>query len=221
MFTTPHHLYLSSSKFLHSPAHSHIVFPRPFVILFSAMTRSFEWPFSFRFCDNNPICKSHLSLRAASHAHLMFLQAYRTFVSLYSTKCLLCSSAKLFHISWKWSITAVKQRAGQAGDLVRFWLGCAQYPIHVYRGFVSQRTQRPRCEIGHSPTSSDKVANEWRCTSTPPYVFTSWILTQSLVVTLFTTSLNTKKFYVLLTQYIYVFVRISEQTAIISLYNIN
>jgi hypothetical protein len=126
-------------------------------------------------------------LRAGSHTHLMFPQAYRTFMSLYSTKCLLCSSVKLFQISWKWSI------AGQAGDWFRLWVGWAQYPIHVCRGFASQRTQRPRCEIGHSPASSDRVANEWRGTSSPAYVFTSWLLTQSLVVTLFNTSLNTKK----------------------------
>jgi len=152
----------------------------------------------------------------------MFLQAYRTFVSLHSTKCLHCSSVKLFHISWKWTVTVAKQIAGQTGDWVRLWVGWAQYPIHVCRGGVSHRTQRPRCEIGHSPASSDKAANEWRCTSTPPYVFTSWILTQSLVVTLFTTSLNTKKNSTFWPHSAFMcFVRISESTAIISLYSIN
>ena len=104
----------------------------------------------------------------------MFLQAYRTFVSLHSTKCLHCSSVKLFHISWKWTVTVAKQIAGQTGDWVRLWVGWAQYPIHVCRGGVSHRTQRPRCEIGHSPTSSDKVANEWRCTSIPFCTFMAW-----------------------------------------------
>ena len=41
------------------------------------------------------------------------------------------------------------------------------------------------------------------------------------MVTIRTTRFNIEQFYFLSTQWIYVFVRISEQSAIISLYNIN
>jgi hypothetical protein len=45
-----------------------------------------------------------------------------------------------------------------------------QRPMQGVPGVISPPVSRPRREAHHTPCSAD-VKNEWRCTSTPPYVF--------------------------------------------------
>jgi hypothetical protein len=53
-------------------------------------------------------------------------------------------------------------------------LGPTQPPSQWVPGAISSEEKRLGREADHSPLSGAEIKNAWSCSSTPPYVFTSW-----------------------------------------------
>jgi hypothetical protein len=62
-----------------------------------------------------------------------------------------------------------------------------QSPVQWVHKATSPAVKWPGCEADHSPSSSAEVKNEWRYTSTPPYVFMAWCLSTGTASALYFT----------------------------------
>jgi len=97
------------------------------------------------------------------------------------------------------------------------WRSCGLPWKAIFRGYpqLLRTNAGIRFQIKPSPPSSTFFLNSFSLRRYKP------IYLRSLVVTICTTRFDDRKFYVLPLQCIYVFVWISKQTPIISLYSIN